>query len=248
MAVRRLLNLIVVVLVSLSALLAPASLAQEATPSGTSLVLPPDAEVDGMDLSEWTARFAQWMTSFPLPVNPALDETGERCGYGQSGPVFFLAPFFMPGPAERTCLVPDDVVVYFSMGGAGCSSLEEPPYYGGTEEELLTCARDNAATIPITEAFGLTINGEDVPDLASYYAESPVYTFAAPADNWLGVAPGVGRGASAGYQLLLGPFPAGQHEIIFTTPGTGGTPTPYTIILDVRSPIVDGAPGATPVS
>jgi hypothetical protein len=44
-------------------------LAQEATPEEASAVLPPDAEVDGLDLGEWSARSWQWFFSLPQDVN-----------------------------------------------------------------------------------------------------------------------------------------------------------------------------------
>ena len=53
-------------------------------------VLPPDAEYAGVSRAEWSARFSQWALSLPPEVNPNFDPTGEQCGYGQSGPVFFL--------------------------------------------------------------------------------------------------------------------------------------------------------------
>ena len=48
-------------------------------------MLPPDAEVGGLDLAEWSTRSWQWFFSLPQDVNPFFDETGEICGYGQSG-------------------------------------------------------------------------------------------------------------------------------------------------------------------
>ena len=63
--------------------------AQDATPAPLT-VLPPDASVGGQNLSQWHAQFWQWTFSLPSSVDPLTDETGERCGFGQHGPVFFL--------------------------------------------------------------------------------------------------------------------------------------------------------------
>ena len=88
----------------------PLALAQGATPEGAELggmtVLPPDASHAGVSRAEWSARFSQWVISLPPEVNPGLDPTGERCGYGQSGPVFFLPAAYTPEPYDRTCVVP----------------------------------------------------------------------------------------------------------------------------------------------
>src|SRR5687767_6584999 len=88
-----LVSVLVAVLIALIAV-APGSrvgLAQEATPEVAGAVLSPDGEVGGLDLAEWSARSWQWFFSLPQDVNPYFDETGESCGYGQSGSVFFLA-------------------------------------------------------------------------------------------------------------------------------------------------------------
>ena len=74
------------------------SRAQTATPAAASLALPPDATVGGLGLADWVVRSQQWLLSFPSAINPAFDLTGERCAYGQSGPVFFL----LQSPADRS--------------------------------------------------------------------------------------------------------------------------------------------------
>ena len=71
-------------------------------------ILPPDESWGGATLSEWNARWLQWAVSMPEDVNPNLDATGERCGYGQSGPVFFL-----PGTDDDgvTCVVAEGTAI-----------------------------------------------------------------------------------------------------------------------------------------
>ena len=64
-------------------------------------ILPPGEPYAGATLGEWDARWWQWAVSLPVPVNPNLDPTGERCGYGQSGPVFFLPGEFAPATGWR---------------------------------------------------------------------------------------------------------------------------------------------------
>ena len=107
-----LVSLLVAVLIALIAV-APGSrvgLAQEATPEVAGGMLPPDAEVDGLDLAEWSTRSWQWFFSLPQAVNPYFDETGQSCGYGQSGPVFFLAG--AERSLERSCVVPEGAYVF----------------------------------------------------------------------------------------------------------------------------------------
>ena len=77
------------------------SLAHEATPIAGAPVLAPDESVSGASLAEWSARHWQWTVSLPIPVNPGHDVTGATCGYGQSGPVFFIPRNYPP----CTCLL-----------------------------------------------------------------------------------------------------------------------------------------------
>src|SRR5215210_5787367 len=107
---------------------------QDATPALTAVVLPPDAEVEGLSLAAWKARWWQWFFSLPEESNPLFDETGERCGYGQSGPVFFLAG--APTSVERACTVPLGLTILVPVTGAECSTVEPPPFFGRDEAEL----------------------------------------------------------------------------------------------------------------
>ena len=63
-------------------------------------ILPPDELWAGATRGEWDARWWQWAVSMPEEVNPGFDVTGERCGYGQFGPVFFVPAAFTGEPAE----------------------------------------------------------------------------------------------------------------------------------------------------
>ena len=106
---RRSLVLLVLVMV-LGARGSASVLAQDATPVTDvdlgEVVLPPDAPAYGLTYAAWTARFAQWAHSLPAGINPATDAVGERCGFGQAGPVFFLVQAGDEEAIERTCTVP----------------------------------------------------------------------------------------------------------------------------------------------
>jgi hypothetical protein len=99
--------------------------AQEATPTSgddlENLVLPPDAPAYGLTYEAWTARFAQWRHSLPMAIDPGADPTGERCGYGQVGPVFFLVQSGEE-PAERTCTIPAGTAVLLPLLDASCTT------------------------------------------------------------------------------------------------------------------------------
>jgi hypothetical protein len=150
-----------------------AGLAQEATPTASDVVLPPDEPAYGATLGEWLARQTQWMLSLPAAVNPATDETGELCGYGQLGPVFFLATVMGASPqAIRTCTIPTGVGVLLPLFGTECSTVEPPPYVGSSEAELLACAAAEVAAFNPEATMMVGLDGVDVPDLGQYRVQT----------------------------------------------------------------------------
>lgn len=238
----------------------PTATAQEATPGvdvGGVTVLEPDASYAGVSRGEWDARSWQMAVSMPEEVNPAFDPTeGERCGYGQSGPVFIVPGAFTPEPVTRTCVVAEGTALFLVLGGSECSTVEPPPFFGRDEAELRACAASFTDTI--TEV-SVSINGEDGPDLAAYRTSSPLFTLTLPEDNFFGVPPGVALSVSDSYNILIAPPPPGEYEIsvlaVFEEEGEpfelGGT-----IRIVVEAPQViepeatpaAGTPGATPQS
>jgi hypothetical protein len=227
------------------ALLAAPARAQEASPVPAVAFLAPDTAVDGVDLVDWSVRSWQWLFSFPASVNPSTDATGERCTYGQSGPVFFLVAAEASG--ERVCTIPSGVHVFVPLGGAECSTVEEPPFHGDSDAELVACAQDATAHMPPAAIadMDLTVDGQSVGDLAPYHRTTSAFDLLLPADNVLGVAPGVARAAADGYQVLLAPLAAGDHTVVVSVPGPEGL-----VVTTYRLTVASGAPAgsATPTS
>src|SRR5215217_7645484 len=209
--------LVLVVLVLLVAAGGPTAIrAQEATPIAGAgpgeLVLPPDAPAYGLTYAAWTARFARWAHSLPAAINPASDATGERCGFGQAGPVFFLVQAGDQEAVERTCTVPAGTALLLPLLSASCTTVEPPPFHGRDEAALRACTEAWFATAVELTA---VVDGETIPDLERYRVESDLFTVALPVGNILGVEPTVTQGVVEGYWLLLAPLPVGEHELRF---------------------------------
>lgn len=217
--------------------------AQDATPAAGDVVLPPDAEVAGLSLAEWAARQWQWFLSFPDEVQPYLDETGERCNLGQSGPVFFLVGG--PESVERTCAVPLGTAIFVPAGGAECSTVEPPPFFGGDEDELRECAAAATDSIDVSR-IELTVDGEPVDDLAAYRASTALFSLVLPEPNLFGAPAGVAASVADGYQVMLGPLPEGEHVVTISDPEITVT---YRLVV-APPQIVDAAatPAATPAA
>lgn len=177
--------------------------AMPAKPEG--LMYAEGEEIHGASLGEWSARYWQWVTSLPVGENPAQDPTGAMCGYGQTGPVFFI-PRNMP-----PCTVPAGVSVFLPIAGSQCSTLEPPPFHGDDEASLRACAAIEADRYT---RIVVRVNGEVVPDVEQYRAASPVFSMQLPENNILAVPAGTGLAVADGYQVVLRPLPPGTHEIV----------------------------------
>lgn len=244
---RSLVLMLVAVILGSSA--AAAALAQEATPTAEGVtVFPPGELVDGATLGEWSARHWQWTASFPVKVNPGHDVTGTRCGYGQSGPVFFIPRNFAP------CTVPAGVALFVLIAGTECSTAEPPPYGGRDEAELRACA---AADVDRYTGIVVRVDGQEVPDIAAYRVSSPLFTLALPENNVLGASAGPAYAVADGYQIMLAPLPVGEHELMVHVELTDGTVLPDKVarITVVAPPVASpaatadlGTPVATPIT
>jgi hypothetical protein len=181
-----------------------------ATPLAADLAYPPEASVGGRSLPAWSAAFNQWLSSFPTTAHPLTDPSGERCAYGQSGPVFFLTSSMVT--TSLSCTVPAGVPLLLPILHGACSTVEPPPYFGRDEAELRACAEAPLAS-PTTLA--VAVDGQRLPDVAAYRTTSPLHTLVLPADNWLEVPPGVASSVAGGYYPLLKPLPVGTHTITY---------------------------------
>jgi hypothetical protein len=214
--------------------------AQDATPASETEILSPDVEVDGLNLAEWSARSWQWFFSAPQEANPFFDETGAMCGYGQFGPVFFLAG--AEHSLERSCVVPLGVHIFVPLLGSACSTVEPPPFFGRDEADLARCATDavsHAESVLDMSAMTLSVDGQAVENLAGYRAVSPLYTLWLPEDNLLGSPKQVADGVADSYQVMIAPLAKGEHVIEIALPGpNAGEVVNITYRLTVES----GAP------
>jgi len=226
---------------------APA-IAQDATPTGGEVtILGPDASFGGATLGEWMARQWQWTISLPPEISPAVNVTGPGCGYGQSGPVFFLPGSFSPDPLMMTCVVPEGVAILVPLGGAECSTVEPPPFFGRDEDELRTCAAAVTGADPLAYQT-VSINGQEVPNLESYRSVSPAFPLTFSEGNVFGVPAGVALSVSDAYGFLMAPPAPGAYDLVITTdidPDKPDSVSTYHLIVEAPQII---EPQATPVA
>jgi hypothetical protein len=161
---------------------------------------------------EWTARWWQWASSIPQDRNPAADQTGENCGEGQSGPVWFLAGTF-GSFNERNCEIPAGKSILFPILNSACSKFEYPQLQ--TESELRSCA------ISLNDRFielMVTIDGQPInkQQLESYRVQSPLFELInLPEDNIISGQQGSTQAVSDGFWVFLPPLEPGAHDLHF---------------------------------
>jgi hypothetical protein len=199
-------------------------------------ILPPGEPWTGVSRAEWEARSSQWWLSLPEEISPGLDTTGERCGYGQSGPVFFVPGIINNEVLDFTCVVAEGTAIYASANGTACSTVEPPPPSGWSEDALRACA-DEFIDGAVTEVHA-HINGQGVAGLKEYRIASTLFTFNCPENNICGVEPGVAQAVAAAYSFIIAPPPPGEYEIVFSSIFSDASEQIATYTVTVEAPQV----------
>jgi hypothetical protein len=198
-------------------------------------ILPPDEPYGGATLGAWGARWLQWIYSFPEDIHPGFDTTGERCGYGQHGPVFFLPPALGEGPQfSYDCVVPEGTAIHVIYRGIFCSSLDAPPFFGANEQELQACLDEQFVFLPA--GIEVAVNGQPVTDPENYWARSPMFTLNVPEglpDGFLPRGPGVALAMADSIGFIIAPPPPGEYLISVTDPDPAYA---YTVNVTVEAP------------
>ncbi len=185
-------------------------------------ILPPGSSPYGKTYGEWSAEHWKWLYSLPADHHPLFDTAD--CSTGQSGQVWFLggtfttvspSPGVVVGNATRNCTVPAGKALFFPLIDAECATAEGN---GTTDAELRACAKsiiDHAANL------SCVIDGQALQGLASYRAQSPLFTWGPlPANNVFQDPVNFPAGTTSpsvsdGYFVMVAPLSAGSHTIHF---------------------------------
>jgi hypothetical protein len=166
-----------------------------------------DVAVAGFAQADLSQQWWQWAGSFENDTSPIADTTGQLCGSGQQGPVWFLAGTYGSSPAHRLCHVPAGKYLFFPlinyvvMPCAGCGGL--------------TCPDAQATAREMTDApIGLfaQLDGRSFTALNGHrVASQGCFNMAARVLRGRDVSPS----ASNGYWLALPPLSKGTHRLHF---------------------------------
>jgi len=200
------------------------AIAQDATPGASPEASPMAAATitaPSSGYEEGASAWAQWLFSFPTAISPAADTTGAACGLGQTGSTFFLATSAAgAGPITRTCTIVEGTNVLVPVIAVNCSTAEADPFHGDDAASLASCATTNADAVTDGHA---TVDGNEVADIASYRAQSPVFSVVLPEGNMLNAPAGAASVVVDGAFLNIEDLAVGEHTISFGgTYGAGG--------------------------
>lgn len=166
-------------------------------------------DIDGKPLVEYANSWWQWTATMSKEKSPVRDKTGELCGVGQSGNVWFLAGGFGTSKIKRRCEMPSGKYVFFPVINM---------VYYTPEGEVDTCAEVKRRA---------ALNNDE---LLSIYVEFDGVAAANPGHSRLASAkcfdlmgkvppeqhpPKLYPSASDGYWIMLKPLAKGVHTLKF---------------------------------
>lgn len=163
-------------------------------------VLPPEARVQGLTLSEWLARLQQ-LYAIPEPINPIFHPMPE-CYFARYGNVGIAPTYFESG--SSSCTMPAGMMLHVNVLVAGCLSAMGD---GDTEEELRACAE--GVTMENLQA---SMDGIPISNIDNYAVTSP-FTLDFTEENIFGLPAGPSLGVAHGYEFITTPLSPGQHTI-----------------------------------
>ncbi len=147
-------------------------------------IVPPGEDPLGVPYGEWAAKWWWWLLSTPLAENPG---EVDNCQAGQGGEVFYIAHVLPSVTVETSCSVATDQHIHAS-GGATMYDITE---CGGTEEGLRACIEADLQAEPaIVSAVSVTVDGQVVPEIESYWVVSPLFDVEYIEENIYGMEPG----------------------------------------------------------
>ena len=157
--------------------------------------------IAGATQLQWIQRYAEWIRSFSKSESPATDPTGERCGAGQSGAMWFLAGTRELGKVTRECTVPAGKAILVPI----INTVAQAP--GG-----MACDQMQVAVKKFTEgASGLrfSFDGKAWQDIEKHKLGTGCFQLR---DGTTGA---ITSAVTSGYWIFLPPLATGRHVIEF---------------------------------
>jgi hypothetical protein len=163
----------------------------------------------GQSYVKWTEKWWQWAFSIPKERNPIMDKTGENCGKGQNGPVWYLAGTTKNTfNAKRSCVIPRQKGILFPIIVSLFSRSEKPAM---TDGQLV---QYTAKDIDHTSFLEVVLDDLHLTDLSKFRVQSFFNIDLVEGNIW-DIQAGPTMAASDGFWVFLKPLSMGKHIIHF---------------------------------
>jgi hypothetical protein len=170
----------------------------------------PGFKLKNRDAAALSADWWKWAMSSPAEINPVQDRSGENCGVGQEGKVWFLAGGFGSSKIRRRCTIPSDKYLFFPVINMA--------YWPREANDGYTCDRAKASAAMNNDTaldLFVEVDGVSLKDPKRYRARSSkcfdIYERVPESVKPYRAYPS----ASDGYWILIRPLKKGKHTIKF---------------------------------
>ena len=193
----------------------PALLLCVAAPAAAALffVYPPETWPNGKPYSVHAASWWKWALAQSADKSAILDQTGAKCGVGQSGRTFYLAGAFSGEPTYRKCTIPSGRTLVFPIINSAYFAFPSDP----AEQRTEVFIRSQVAGVADATELEVEIDGVAVPHVERWCEESTVFSATLPDDDIFGAPAGtvLSPSVDAGYYLAVAPLLPGKHTLHF---------------------------------
>jgi len=156
-------------------------------------------------LEQLQREWWQWAMAIPASQNPILDKTGNNCGIGQRGDVWFLAGS-TGTTLTRVCSVPAGTQLFVPVVNTFC--FPDPAF------SEAFCVSDTDDFIDSFDSGTLLLEVDGTPVGPVDVRDETDFNIAVGKNGVFGNKPGIYRATIArGHWGLVGPLAAGAHTI-----------------------------------
>jgi hypothetical protein len=197
-------------------------------------VLDPTQQHYGNTDDEWGALWWKWIYELPQTAGnciiPFQDPTGANCGYGQSGPVFYLAGTVSGTAVRNQCVVPLGKAIFFPILTFTADNAGVPVASQLTPQGLSAGIKTQLDGVPIS-SLSAEFDGLPITDLGRFRTAITMFSYTLPpepnsytCEGATGVTGTISPAFAGGFYVMLPPPAAGTHALHFAGRSPASSP------------------------
>jgi hypothetical protein len=157
----------------------------------------------GITYSRWTIRWWRWLLSIPKPMNPAIDDTGEKSWEGQ----VYRQALFLCQTIENSDSIPKRNLTITSGKGVLMPIINWISIEGEDGNSNYDLRKKAKEKMDVIQKLEVSINNFNFKkDLERFRIMTAVFEVYLPENNILDVPKGIRRAISDGYWLFFKPL------------------------------------------